>query len=85
MEGCGIRAALGNVYAPITVGHMFSGKGFIPAICGHILCASGILPLLFGKFWDDVSLEEKNQLAKDFELCNHKIAETKDSVRNLAS
>ena len=84
-EGCGIRAALGNVYAPITVRHMFSGKGFVPAIRGHILCASGILPLLFGKFWDDISLEEKNQLAKDFELCNHKIAETNDSVRNLAS
>ena len=56
MEGCGLLAALGNVYAPITVGHMFSGKGFTRAIRGHMLCASAILPLLFGKFWDDISL-----------------------------
>ena len=29
MEGSGLRAALENVYAPVTVGHMFSGKAFL--------------------------------------------------------
>ena len=39
MEGSGLCAALENVYAPVTVGHMFSGKAFALAIRGHMLCA----------------------------------------------
>ena len=40
------NAALENVYAPFTVGHMFSSKTFARAICGHMLCASAVsLPL----------------------------------------
>ena len=39
-------AALENVHAPVTVGHMFSSKTFARAICGHKLCASALsLPL----------------------------------------
>ena len=46
MEGSGLRAALENVYAPVTVGHIFSGKDFARAVSGHMLCASAVLSLL---------------------------------------
>ena len=46
-----------NVYAPVTIGHMFSGKAFARAIRGHMLCASAVLPLLLGEFWDSISSE----------------------------
>ena len=51
MEGSGLRAALENLYAPVTVGLMFSGKAFTREIRGQILCASVILSLLLEEFW----------------------------------
>ena len=48
-----------------------------------MLCASAILLLLFEEFWGDISLEEKNRLAKIFQSCSHKLTETSDSVTNL--
>ena len=68
MEGSGLRAALENVYAPATVGHMFSGKAFARAIRGHMLCASAVLSPLIEEFWDSISSEEKSQLAKIFDM-----------------
>ena len=35
MEGSGLRKALETVYAPVTVGHMFTGKAYSCAIRGH--------------------------------------------------
>ena len=49
MKGSGVHPALENVYAPITVGHMFSGKVFAHAICGRMLFASAVLSLLLEK------------------------------------
>ena len=51
MEGSGLRAALENLYAPVTVGLMFSGKAFTREIRGQILCASVVLSLLLEEFW----------------------------------
>ena len=51
MEGSGLRAALENLYAPVTVGLMFSGKAFTREIRGQILFASVVLSLLLEEFW----------------------------------
>ena len=85
MKGSGLRAALENVYTPVTVGHMFSGKAFAHAICGHMLCVSAILLLLLEEFWDSISSEEKNQLAKIFDTFNPTLTERSYSVKNLVS
>ena len=42
MEESALRAVLENVYAPVTVGHMFSGKTFAHTISGDMLCASAV-------------------------------------------
>ena len=81
MEGSGLRAALKNVYAPVTVGHMFSGKTFAGAIRGHMLCASAV-SLLLEEFWDGILSEEKSQLAKIFDTFNPILIELSDSVKN---
>ena len=85
MEGSGLPAALENVYAPVTVGHKFSGKAFARAIRGPMLCASAVLSLLLEEFWDSISSEEKSQLAKIFDTFNPTLTETSDSVKNLVS
>ena len=85
MDGSGLCAGLGNVYAPVTVGHMFSGRVFARAIRGHMLCASAVLSLLLEEFWDSISLEEKSQLAKTFDTFNPTLIEPCDSVKNLVS
>ena len=85
MEGSGLPAALENVYAPVTVGHKFSGKAFAHAIRGPMLCASAVLSLLLEEFWDSISSEEKSQLAKIFDTFNPTLTETRDSVKNLVS
>ena len=85
MEGSGLCAGLGNVYAPVTVGHMFSGRVFARAIRGHMLCASAVLSLLLEEFWDSISSEEKSQLTKTFDTFNPTLIEPCDSVKNLVS
>ena len=39
-----------NVYAPVTIGHMFSGKAFAHATRDHMLHASAVLSLLLEEF-----------------------------------
>ena len=85
MEGSGLRAALENVYAPVTFGHMFSGKAFARAIRGHMLCASAVLSLLLEEFRDSISSEEKSQLAKILDTFNPTLTEPGDKVKNLVS
>ena len=74
-----------NVYVPVTIGHIFSGKAFARAIRGHMLCASAVLPLLLGEFWDSISSEWKSQLAKICDTFNPTLIEASDSVKNLVS
>ena len=83
MEGSGLRAALENIYAPVTVGHMFSGKAFARAIRGHMFCALAVLSLLLEEFWDSISSEEKSQLAKIFDTFNPTLIESSDPAKNL--
>ena len=64
MEGSGLRNALETVYAPITVGHMFTGKAYARALRGHFLASSALLTLLLETFWVDLSVEEKNHLTE---------------------
>ena len=80
-----IFAALENVYAHVTVGHMSSGKAFARAILGHMLCASAVLSLLLEEFWDSILSGEKSQLAKIFNTFNPTLIEPSDSVKNLVS
>ena len=85
MEGSGLCAALENVYAPVTVGHMFSGKAFARAIHGHMLCPSAVSSLLLEEFWDSISSKKKIQLAKIFDMFNPTLIEPSNSVNNLVS
>ena len=52
------------MYAPITVGHMFTGKAYARALRGHFLASSALLTLLLETFWVDLSVEEKNHLTE---------------------
>ena len=85
MEGSGLCAALENVYAPVTVGHMFSGKAFARAIHGHMLCPSAVSSLLLEEFWDSISSKKKIQLAKIFDMFNPTLIDPSNSVNNLVS
>ena len=51
MEGSGFRGALKTVYAPVTVGHVVTGKVYTRAVRCHMMSASSVLSLLLGKFW----------------------------------
>ena len=62
MGGSGLRSALETVYAPVTVGHMFTGKAYPRAIRGHLLCASAIMSLILEEFWNGLSHEEQKIL-----------------------
>ena len=85
MEESGLCAALENVYATVTVGHMFSGKAFARAICGHMLCASAALSLPLEEFWDSISSDQKSQLGKIFDTFNSSLIEPSHSVKNFVS
>ena len=55
-------SALETVYAPVTVGHMFTEKSYSRAIRGHLLCASAIMSLILEEFWNGLSNEEEKSL-----------------------
>ena len=50
MEGSGLRKALETVYAPVSVGHMSSDKGYSRAIRGHFLSTSALLSIMLEEF-----------------------------------
>ena len=50
LERTDLRAALKNVYAPVTVSYMFSAKVFCPAIHGFMSCASAVFSLHLTSF-----------------------------------
>lgn len=67
MEGSGLRKALECVYAPVTVGHMFTGKAYSRSVRGHLLCATAVQSLLLEEFWEDLSPDEKGDLQRYYE------------------
>ena len=69
MEGSGLRTALETVYAPVTVEHMFTDKGYSRVIRGHLLSASAVLSLIHQEFWN--SLYHSEALSNHE---NHKIS-----------
>ena len=70
MEGSGLEAALETVYAPLTVGHMFTGKAYARAIRGHMLSVSAVLSLLLEDCWVNINPEEQTQLIQICESPN---------------
>ena len=50
MEASGFRGALETVYAPVTVGHMMTGKSYTRAVRCHMMSSSSVLSLLLGEF-----------------------------------
>ena len=81
MERSDLCAALENVYAPVTIGHMFSGKAFARAIRGRMLCPSALSSLLLEEFWGSISSKKKIQLAKIFDMFNLTLIEPSNSVK----
>ena len=82
MEGSGLRKALETVYAPVTVGHMFTGKAYSRAIRGHMLSPSSLVSILIEPYWESLSSEDQ-QVIKGFyeskDPCrheNHKVSTT---------
>ena len=66
MEGSGLRSAMETVYAPLTVGHMFTGKAYSRAVRGHMLAASAVLTIMLEEFWDELNSDQKAQLIEVF-------------------
>ena len=67
MEGSGLGTALENVYTPVTVSHMFSGKTYAPIVRGHLLCASAVQLILLKKLWDSLNSDQQNELKNTYE------------------
>ena len=67
MEGTGLKSALETVYAPLTVGHMFTGKAYSRAVRGHLLCASAVQSLVLKIFWSILSPDDQLELQKYYE------------------
>ena len=70
MEGSGLRWALETVYAPVTVGHMMTGKAYTRVARGHMMSASTVLSLLLQEFWQSLTAVEHAQLVKIYDLLN---------------
>ena len=62
MGGSGLNKALETVYAPVAVGHMFTGKAFSRSVRGHLLCATAVQSLLMEEFWSKLTALEKEEL-----------------------
>ena len=81
MEGSGLRTALEEVYAPLAVNHMLSGKAYARALRGHLLVSSALLSLCFEDFIGNLTAEELQQLRNIYnssnpeEKCNETVAE----------
>ena len=49
IEGSGLKDGLESIYAPVTVGHMLTGKVFSRALRGHFLAKLVIFALILSK------------------------------------
>ena len=80
MQGTELHAALKNVYATVTVSHMFSGKVFARAIHGHMSCLSADFSLHLTSF----HLFEM-WISKIYDSSNSALTEISDSAKRLMS
>ena len=62
MGGSGLDKALETVYAPVTVGHMFTGKAYSCSVRGHLLSATALQSILMEEFWNKLTTSEKEEL-----------------------
>ena len=85
MEGSDISAALETVYAPVTVGHMLSGKAYARAIRGHFLCAAAIMSLVLAEFWKTLDLDEQCKLKEMSTSDDPSLYENHDVALKLAN
>ena len=60
MDGSGLRDTLETVYAPLTVGHMFTGKAYARALRGHLLASSAMISLFLESFWVILVLKSRD-------------------------
>ena len=58
MEGSGLREALECVYAPVSVGHMLSGKAYARAVRGHLMISSALLSIILEPHLNTLSADE---------------------------
>ena len=64
MEGSGLREALETVYAPISVGHMFSGKAYSRALRGHLLTYSALMSLIIEPYMNMLSEDDLKSISE---------------------
>ena len=62
MEGSGLKIALETIYAPVTVGHMMTGKAYARAIRGHFLSTVSVLSIVLDEFWKELSETDQKAL-----------------------
>ena len=58
MNGSGLRGALETVYAPITAGHMMTGKAYTRAVRGNMMLAFTVFLFLLKGFWHSLAAAE---------------------------
>lgn len=83
MEGSGLRNALENIYAPISVNHMMTGKAYARAIRGHFLTSSALLSILLEEFWDSLSKDDQDMIQSFSESENPAINQEDQLAKNL--
>ena len=66
MEESGMRPALESLYAPVTVGHMMTGRAYSQANRGHFLSISSLLTILLVEFWTNLEHDKRKMLEKYF-------------------
>ena len=70
MEENSLRGALETVYAPVTVGHMITGKAYTQAVRDHLMPASAVLTLLLEECWHSLTAVEQSQIVKIYDSPN---------------
>ncbi|XP_066918857.1 uncharacterized protein [Clytia hemisphaerica] len=78
MGGSGLDKALETVYAPVTVGHMFTGKAYSCSVRGHLLCATALQSFLMDEFWNKLTTSEKEELQGFYDSDDPSQLESKD-------
>ena len=64
MEGSDLKRALETVYAPVTVGHIVTGKVYTRAVHCRMMSPSSLLLLLLKEFWHSLTAVEQAQYMK---------------------
>ena len=85
IEGSGLRSALETVYAPVSVGHMFSAKAYSCAIRGRFLSTSALLSIMLERFWNELNTNEKNDMKTMHESDNPSVFKDDEISTKLVS